>query len=330
MAQSDGQAMPADSTVDHLGVDEHARERRRRDRKRSNDAQSRKLIAGVLAALFGGAFWGLSGTCASYLFDVCHLDTMWLLAVRQLAAGALFMIVILATDRARFVKLLHNRRHLGIMVIFTFLGIFANQLFYLVAVRMTNAGTATVLQCLQLVLIMGYTCIRSRRAPRHREIAGLVLAFGGSFLIATGGDPTVLVIPPLGLAMGLLSAVAAACISIIPVKILPEYGSSIVTGSAMFCSGIVTSLFVQPWKSVPALDGTGWLALVVLVVIGSFLAYMLYMQGVKDIGSVRASLIGTVEPVSATITSALFLGTVFAPTDIIGFICIIVMVFLTV
>lgn len=237
MAQSEGQSVAAGGAADHLGVDEHARASRRRDRKHSNDAQSRKLIAGVLAALFGGAFWGLSGTCASYLFDVCHLDTMWLLAVRQLAAGALFMIVILATDRARFVKLLHNKRHLGIMVVFTFLGIFANQLFYLVAARMTNAGTATVLQCLQLVLIMGYTCIRSRRTPRPREIAGLVLAFGGSFLIATGGDPTVLVIPPLGLAMGLLPAVAAACISIIPVKILPEYGSSIVTGSAMFCSG---------------------------------------------------------------------------------------------
>ena len=44
----------------------------------------------------------------------------------------------------------------------------------------------------------------------------------------------------------------------------------------------------------------------------------------------RASLIGTVEPVSATVTSALMLGTVFAPTDLIGFACIIVMVFLTV
>ena len=45
---------------------------------------------------------------------------------------------------------------------------------------------------------------------------------------------------------------------------------------------------------------------------------MLYMQGVKDIGSVRASLIGTVEPVSATITSAVMLGTVFLPTDLIA------------
>ena len=43
---------------------------------------------------------------------------------------------------------------------------------------------------------------------------------------------------------------------------------------------------------------------------------MLYMQGVRDIGSVRASLIGTVEPVSATITSAVILGTVFLPTDL--------------
>ena len=66
------------------------------------------------------------------------------------------------------------------------------------------------------------------------------------------------------------------------------------------------------------------------VVIGSVFAYMLYMQGVKDIGSVRASLIGTVEPVSATITSAVMLGTVFLPTDLIGFAMIIVMMFLTV
>lgn len=71
-------------------------------------------------------------------------------------------------------------------------------------------------------------------------------------------------------------------------------------------------------------------ALAVFVVIGSFFAYMLYMQGVKDIGSVRASLIGTVEPVSATITSAVMLRTVFLPTDLIGFAMIIVMMFLTV
>ena len=116
----------------------------------------------------------------------------------------------------------------------------------------------------------------------------------------------------------------------IPAKILPEYGSSIVTGSAMLTAGVVSCIFVQPWAHMPALDAAGIEALAVFVVIGSFFAYMLYMQGVKDIGSVRASLIGTVEPVSATITSAVMLGTVFLPTDLIGFAMIIVMMFLTV
>ena len=307
-----------------------ARAERKGMRKRMNDRASRQLIVGVLATLFGGIFWGFSGTSASYLFDVYQVDTVWLLSIRQLVAGAMFMVVILLFDRARFIQLLKTPRHMAVMAFFTFSGVFANSLTYLLAVRYTNAGTATVMQCLQLVIIMVYTCLRMRRAPRRREIAGVVLAFAGAFLIATGGDPSALVIPPEGLVMGLISAVAAACMSIVPTKILPIYGSSIVTGSAMFTSGLVLSVFTRPWNSMPAFGMDGWIALAILIVVGSFLAYNLYMQGVKDIGSVRASLIGTVEPVSATITSALVLGTVFAPTDLIGFACIIVMVFLTV
>lgn len=311
-------------------ADAVSRAKRRAARERLNDRASRKLLLGVLATLCGGIFWGFSGTSASFLFDNYHVDTVWLLSIRQLLAGVLFMAVILLRDRLRLVQLLKNPHDLGVMAVFTFMGVFVNSLTYLLAVRFTNAGTATVMQCLQLVIIMGYTCLRSHRAPRRRELAGLVLAFGGAFLIATGGDPTSLVIPPMGLVMGLLSAMGAACMSIVPTKILPVYGSSIVTGTAMFTSGAVLSVFVQPWNHMPALDTPGWVALAILVIVGSFLAYNLYMQGVKDVGSVRASLIGTVEPVSATVTSALVLGTVFAPTDLIGFACIIAMVFLTV
>ena len=311
-------------------ADAASRAARRSMRERLNDRDSRRLLVGVLATLFGGIFWGFSGTSASYLFAHYQIDTIWLLSIRQLLAGAMFMVVILLFDRVRFVQLLKNPRHLAVMAVFTLFGVFGNSFSYLLAVRLTNAGTATVMQCLQLVLIMVYTCIVTRRLPRRRELAGVVLAFAGAFLIATGGDPSTLVIPPEGLAVGLISAVGAACMSIVPAKILPVYGSSIVTGTAMFASGIVLSAFVQPWQSIPAFDPEGWLALAVLIVVGSFLAYNLYMQGVKDIGSVRASLIGTIEPVSATVTSALVLGTVFAPTDLVGFALIIVMVFLTV
>ena len=312
------------------GADELSRSTRRAWRDRLNDAQTRKMALGTLAAFAGGTFWGFSGTSASYLFDVCHIETFWLMSVRQVIAGLLFMFVVLRKDRERLVKLWTTPADRKQLILFTIFGLLFNQLCYLSAVRLTNAGTATVFQCLQLVVVMGYACVTAHRLPRTREALGILLALGGTFLIATGGDPSTLSISPMGLLAGLLCAVGGACIAIIPAGILNKYGSSVVTGSAMLSAGIVMSIFTQPWAHMPALGPSGVGALAIFIVVGSFFAYMFYMQGVKEIGSVRASLLGTMEPVSATITSALMLGTVFLPTDLAGFAMIIAMVFLTV
>ena len=312
------------------GADELSRSTRRAWRDRLNDAQTRKMALGTLAAFAGGTFWGFSGTSASYLFDVCHIETFWLMSVRQVIAGLLFMFVVLRKDRDRLVKLWTTPADRKQLILFTIFGLLFNQLCYLSAVRLTNAGTATVFQCLQLVVVMGYACVTAHRLPRTREALGILLALGGTFLIATGGDPSTLSISPMGLLAGLLCAVGGACIAIIPTGILNKYGSSVVTGSAMLSAGIVMSIFTQPWAHMPALGPSGVGALAIFIVVGSFFAYMFYMQGVKEIGSVRASLLGTMEPVSATITSALMLGTVFLPTDLAGFAMIIAMVFLTV
>lgn len=312
------------------GTDELSRSTRRAWRERLNSASTRKMTLGILAAFAGGTFWGFSGTSASYLFDVCHIETFWLMSVRQVIAGLLFMFVVLRKDRDRLIELWTTPADRKQLILFTIFGLLFNQLCYLSAVRLTNAGTATVFQCLQLVVVMGYACVTAHRLPRTREALGILLALGGTFLIATGGDPSSLSISPMGLLAGLLCAVGGACIAIIPAGILNKYGSSVVTGSAMLSAGIVMSIFTQPWAHMPALGPSGVGALAIFIVVGSFFAYMFYMQGVKEIGSVRASLLGTMEPVSATITSALMLGTVFLPTDLAGFAMIIAMVFLTV
>lgn len=53
---------------------------------------------------------------------------------------------------------------------------------------------------------------------------------------------------------------------------------------------------------------------------------LLFLQGVHDIGPVRASMISSVEPVSATLFSVLWLGTVMTTMDLVGMACILVMV----
>lgn len=313
-----------------FGTDAASRALRRRKRERSNAAGERRTASGVLATLLGGLFWGFSGTCADFLFENYAVDTLWLACMRQLVSGGIFLVVILLTQRDKLFALLRNKRDMGILAVFAASGVLLNQLGYLMTIRLTNAGTATVLQCLQLIIIMVYACLTTHRAPRKRELAGVVLALVGTYLLATGGNPSNLAIPLEGLIIGLLAAVGAACMSIIPARLLTEYGAPVVTGMGMLLSGIGTSAFIQPWAHMPALDGIGWAAFIVLAAVGSCLAYSLYMQGVRDIGSMRASLIGTIEPVSAAVTSALVLGTVFTGTDIAGFAAIIVMVFLTV
>nr|WP_306792714.1 EamA family transporter [Collinsella urealyticum] len=305
-----------------------ARAARRRWRERLNDQASKKLIAGAAATLIGGACWGFSGTAASYLFTRCHVDVIWLMGARQVLAGALFILVGLIFDRKRLIGLWTDRKHWLDMLIFSLLAILMNQFAYLMTVQLTNPGTATIMQCLQLLFIMAFSCVHGKRVPRRREVLAIMLALTGTFLIATGGDPSRLSIPPLGLVMGLVTALGAALITILPGRILPRYGSTAVTGTAMVLSGLVVSTITHPWESIPPLDTEGWIAFAVLIVVGSFLAYFLYMHGVKEIGAMRAGLLGTIEPISATLTSALMLGTIFAPIEIVGFALIIAMVYL--
>lgn len=73
---------------------------------------------------------------------------------------------------------------------------------------------------------------------------------------------------------------------------------------------------------------TGYLLLAAVVLIGTVLTYNLFLRGVGDIGPVKATLLGTLEPVTSSIASAVFLGTVFYLPELIGFACILATVFL--
>lgn len=68
-------------------------------REANNRTASRQIVLGVLAALFGGTFWGFSGTAASFLFTNYHVETTWLMSMRLLGSGGLFMVYILLFAR---------------------------------------------------------------------------------------------------------------------------------------------------------------------------------------------------------------------------------------
>lgn len=294
----------------------------------------RRFWRGVVAALIGGAMWGFSGTCAQYLYQHYEIDPLFITWVRMLGSGILFLILLASTQRGKLRAIAGDRRELGRLALFGIAGLFLCQFTYTTSVNATNAGTATVLQSLNTVFILAATCLMMRRAPRAMEIGGLALALVATWLIATKGNLTALMIPPAGLAWGLINAASCTFYIMYPKHLFARWGSLPVTGIGMLIGGIAA---VAIWglgglwgaaPVVPQLGLDGVLVLAAIVVVGTLAAFGLYLHGVSIVGSVKGGLLGTTEPASAMVFAALWLGTMFTWADWIGLVLMMAMIFL--
>lgn len=301
-----------------------------REVRREKVAQGeRREFRGVLFALVGGSLWGFSGTAVSYLFRNSGIAPTWVMAVRLVLAGLLFLGFSALRRNGRPLRLLKDRRAVLELLLFALGGLALNQFCYLMAIQATNSATATVLQSLQLLPVMVVACVMARRGPKKRELLGLILALAGTVLIATGGNLSQMVLPADGLLFGLLCALGGAGIAVFPRRILSEYGVMAVNGWAMLLVGLLTIPFVPDWGQAAAgFDPSCWVVFAALVVFGTFCSYLFYMQGVAEIGSLKTALLSTAEPISATILSVLWIGVVLTPTDLVGSALIIVMMLL--
>ena len=290
----------------------------------------------VISTLAGASLWGFSGTCAQFLVSNYVISSLFVTMVRMLGAGVLFLVVIVARHRDAVREIAHDPAARRRVVTFGIFGLFASQITYLIAISYTNAGTATVLQGTNIVMIMVAACVAARRLPRLAELLGLILAVAATLLIATQGDPTSLKMPLEGLVWGLGSAVAAAGYTMLPRPLYPRWGSFVSVGLGMVAGGLAATIvwalaFAFPVIDaiassgnamgsalIPTLDGSGIAVLALIAVVGTFLAYYLFLNGVAMVGAVQGSQIGAIEPVSATVCSALLTATAFTAFDWAG------------
>lgn len=285
-----------------------------------------RVTRGILCTTVGGVCWGISGTCGQYLFSTYGVNTQWFTVVRLMASGLCFVLMALKNEREALKGIWRSRKDVAQLVFYGVFGLMLCQYAYMTAISYSNAATTTVLQNLSLVIIMVLACLRVRRWPNRREVLALLLAAAGTYLVATGGDPRHMVISRQGLIWGLLTAASVAAYTLIPSRILPKWGKTVISGYGMIIGSAVLILLTRPWRLYVPIPIQGWLAVAAVIVVGTILSFSLFMQGIADIGPVRSAMLATTEPVSATLFSFLFLHTQFSVTDLIGFACIIVMI----
>ncbi|PIO82692.1 peptide ABC transporter permease [Loigolactobacillus backii] len=285
---------------------------------------------GILLASGGAILWGIAGPVAQLLFDDYGVNLDWLIGSKMLIAGVILLILgsFWPAQRRQILGIWRSRRSIMQLLIFTIFGMTAMQYVYYKAVAVGNAATATILQFLSPIFIVLYIAFRYRTQPRRPDVIAIIAALVGTYLLVSGGNPTKLTVAPAALFWGIVTGIAAAAYVLLPEGLLDQYGSLAVSGWSMTIGGILFN-FRQPiWRDAPRLDWRGQLAYWFIVILGSVVAYFVYLASLQYISATAVGLLDAFEPLAATAVSVLYLHLKFGLAEIIGTVLILSTVFI--
>lgn len=285
-------------------------------------------IRGIFCAALSGVCWGFSGTCGQYLFANYDITSLELTCIRLALSGILLFLFSLFPYRDALKNIWKTPKDVLLLILFGLFGMLFNFYAYMTSISYSNAATTTMLLNLNPIVILFITCVTVRRLPRRRETLALVLAMFGVFMLATGGNPNQLVLSGPALMWGFSTTFAATAYTLLPRPLLSRWPQIPVLAYGMLIGGAVLNVFAKSWTFQLDLPFQGWLAILAIVLFGSIFSFSLFMQGLKDIGPVKTSLLAITEMLSAPIFSAVWLGTQFSTPDFIGFATIIAAVIL--
>ncbi|HGK6540421.1 TPA: DMT family transporter [Streptococcus agalactiae] len=276
-----------------------------------------KKEKGTMMTLAAGLAWGISGISGQYLMSHgVHVNL--LTSLRLLITGIFLLSLARSKQKEHLVAAWKQPKFLKQVLLFSIFGLVLNQYAFLRAIHLTNAGTATVLQYMAPILILSIVCILNRQRPTSFEIIAIAMAILGTYMIATHGKLGSLAITPKGLMWGLGSAITYSIYILLPVKLIHEWGSTIVIGSGMFIGGILFGLVTKAWQYPLQINVMSILAYIGIIGIGTIFAYTFFLKGVSIVGAVKGSLLASVEPVSSVFLTVLVLGEIFYPIDLLG------------
>ncbi|KXG09360.1 putative inner membrane transporter YicL [Anoxybacillus sp. P3H1B] len=278
---------------------------------------------GLIMVISGAALWGLSGTAAQVLFQEKQVTTEWLVAVRMLLSG-IALLAISAYKKLHPLSIWKERSSAKPLLWFGLIGMLGVQYTYFASIATGNAATATLLQYLAPIYIVLYSIIKERQKPSKTTSAAILLAIAGTFLLMTNGVANELTVSLVSVIWGVLSGVALAFYTLSSALLLKKWNSLIVVGWGMMIGGAAMCLILPSIFSTNIIFGMDtWLLILFVVVFGTLIAFLLFVESIRHLSPTESSLLSSVEPLSAVAASFVFLHVSFGEWQMVGALCII-------
>lgn len=264
------------------------------------------LVAGAAAA------WGLIGIWGKQAQAV-GVGPIEIGFWRAVIAGALFFV------HARLLRIaLPRGRDLIAIAIFGLVGVSFFYACYQSAVRLGGASLASVLQYSApvFVAVLGWVILRERLGLR--EIIYIAICVIGVGFISLGGGSGVQVnVASVG--VGLIAGFSYSLYYVFGRRFFARYNPLAVFSVMM----PVGALGLLPFVSFHPIPASGWLNLLGLALVCTYLAYLVHSLGLRHIPAAKAAVIAATEPLSAAILAAIIFGEQLSTMALIGAVIVI-------
>ena len=288
---------------------------------------NQKRWPGFVLVIVGAIFWGVGGTVSQWLFENKHLPVTWFVGVRLLVSGLLLILTSFFLEGKKTITIWTDKKAVIKLIVYSLLGMLGVQYCFMATIHYGNAAVATLLQYLGPVIIILYLVATKVINFKWKEGIAVTLALGGTFLLLTNGSLATLSVPMPAIVWGLMSAFAMAFYTIYPVQLLAKWGTVNVVGWAMFIAGIFLNFLHPIWQ----VDTSNWdlkvlIYIFISVILGTMFAFWLFISSLNYLYPQEASVLGTIEPLTAILLSVVWLGVSFGIWQVAGVGCIVLMV----
>jgi DME family drug/metabolite transporter len=280
---------------------------------RREEKRGKAGLSSFLSVFLAACLWGSLGIFGRALYKY-GLSPIGVVTAKNLVAALGLITVAVAVNpsllrvRTRTIPLLALNGLVAVSLLNTL---------YFTTVLLAGAGIAALLLYTAPVFVAFLSWLFLSETFSREKVLALVLVIVGLFLMAARPGTSTSV-PPQALATGLLSGLTWALYSLLT-KPLLEKLPSLSLLLYMFAFGFLFLFLLRPTSVLGIhLPPWGWCLLVALGLIPTAGAYLLYNRGLKSLDATVASIIATVEPVSAILQESFFFGRVFDRVEVAG------------
>ena len=249
------------------------------------------------------SFGGFHVVAKALLAD---LHPLVLAGARVLVAAPLLLLFAWRRDRV-----VPSRRDLPLLALLGFLGVFANQVLFIVGLDHTTATNAAILMASIPVFAVGVGALSRAEGIGPRRLLGLGLAVLGTLVVLDPGRFALESEAFLGNALILLNCLSYAIFLVLHRPALARLPWRTVLAWAFVFGGGAVTVLAAPWLAAfrPAAVPAGvWAGLAYVVLFATVLAYSWNTWAVRRSSATLVAAYTTLQPLVAAVLAAVFLG----------------------